>query len=139
MADDKEQLVTHGSIHHKVAEAIKGCGPKVEEVLVNTLVDSEVNKRIQIAQTGLKALGALKADVKKLDRPDTVTHTVGGDSQAVYSDKLFKEIKQKREQLEKLERAFEKALNENTGEAYGELDKLSKNSGGGKGEAPAEA
>lgn len=135
---DENKLVTHSSIHHKVAEAIKGSGSTVEEALIEALTQSEINKRIQIAQTGLKAISALKTDLNKISRPDLKTY-VEGVEHAAYSEARHKETKQIKEKLEKLENAFEKALNESTGEAYAKLDELSKNSGGGKGQAAAEA
>lgn len=136
---DEHKLVTHGSIHHKVAEAVKNSGSFVEETLIESLAQAEINKRVQIAQTGLKAIGSLKAEINKLNRPDSKTFDAAGNVTEMFSEKQFKDLKQKKEQLTRLEKAFEAALNESTGEAYGELDKLSKNSGGGKSEGTTEA
>lgn len=133
------KLVTHGSIHEAVANKIKGIGPAVEDALVDGLVQHELNRRVQIAQTGLKTISSLKADIAKINRGDIRTYDRDGNEELKYSEERHKKLKQSKEQLEKLENAFNKALNENSGEAYGKLEELSKNSGGGKPQATAES
>lgn len=118
------------SVHIKVAEGIKGCGTKVEDIIVNTLVDVEVNRRVSLIQIGMTKLNTLKNDLKKTDKPDNTSHVPDGQGgftiQSSYTDKLFNELKAKREGIVKLETTLNSALGTNSADAYGNLEKLVK-------------
>ena len=91
-------------ITEAVATSIKECAPKVEERIINALVEREVNRR---SEAVVRVMDQISRDNGKLLRfkPDLVTFNVDGTKATeAYS-------KEKLEERNKIVRAIDKASN----------------------------
>lgn len=116
------------TVQEKVAEGIKGCGSKVEQIVIDTLVGNEVTKRQDVIIKALGRLDTLKKELNKINRPDSVTY-VDGKKHESMTETRFKEIEKANETINKLQAATDKALEENTADAYAKLTELVNKSG----------
>src|SRR4051812_21878983 len=109
---------TNVTLLQAVATQIAASGPKVEEILVGTLVNAEIEKRsdlllkgLDLIKKGQSELNKIKADVKVFDAAGNATESFSADA---WKKKGEAEQKQK-----KLVDAFNLALEKNDGESYG--------------------
>ncbi len=111
------------SVQQKVADEIKNCGPKVEQIVIDTLVNKEINTRQDILLKGLGRLKTLKKEFKAIDRNDSIMY-VRGEKVESMSEARFKQIEKDGKAIKDLELAINKALEDNTTESYEKLNKL---------------
>lgn len=101
------------SLKDDVAQAIAGCGPQVYANVKETLVQEEVKSRTDLVLKALKKRAELEQEIRKV-QPDKGTagydHTGKVVKEAVYTKQQVEELKKLREQLNKVERAIDKAL-----------------------------
>jgi hypothetical protein len=116
----------------QVAEDIKTMNPDVETELVNALVDREKVKRVDALVICYDKWQKLRGEIRKAERPDQVaTDKEGKVVSETFSKKAFEALKTLREKAEKIERAVEKALKGDCGDAYNIAQ--DKSGGGDKG------
>ena len=112
------------SIQTKVAEEIKGSGPKVEQYVIDALASQEISKRKDAIIAGLSKLKTMQGELKKLDKADVKTHVPeAGGYKAVeaYSDELLKQVNEAKQKLKKFEDTLNEALEKHDGESYSKL------------------
>lgn len=131
--EEKEDIggTRYTTVQEKVAEKISQCGDHVQHTIIDALATIEINKRVTIAQAAHKAIGSARSELNKIGRPELKTFDRDGKITEVFSEQRFNDLKKKRKALGELEAAFDKALNDNTADAYDKLNQLSSNSGGG--------
>lgn len=97
-----------------VAETLAASGPDVFNAVKEHLVKEEIAKRTELVLKGLAKKDELEREAKKI-KPDPKTATYDADGKVVtpasYTEDQVKTIKANREQLNKLEKALELALN----------------------------
>lgn len=115
--------ITPQSIKEQIASRLASSGEAVANAVIQALADKELDRRKNIILDGLialdkteKAIRSTQPDQKQLD----ATGKVVGES---YSQAKFNELKKQREYLEKLNQAFDKALN---GGDFSSLEKAAK-------------
>ena len=121
----------------KVAE--KG-GEYVAKVVSDKLAEVIVNKRIDTITKAIQKQEQLDKDLKKINKND-VTHYVEGNPFESMSKQRFDDIKKLKEKTEKLTKATEAALEQNSTDAYNKLEETLKkldNAGSNKTEGSAE-
>lgn len=98
------------SVTVKVAEQIAGLSPKVEGAVVDVLVTRELTRRSEALVTVMDKLTKAEKDFKKLG-PDTVTFDENGQKLTeTFSKARTEERKKATEQIEKMTKAINKAL-----------------------------
>ncbi len=113
------------TIQEEVAKKIIGSGTTVKEIVVDTLAQIEINRRVELITKGISKQDTLKKEFDKINRDDITTYIKDVPTSAM-SDARFKEIKKAEEGLEKLTKAIDKALEDNTADAYNKLGELVK-------------
>lgn len=99
------------TIQETIAEALKGLSPRVESEVVARIADRTVDKNVDILVKCVDLLTAEEAALKKLERPDNVQFDKDGKSVSeTYSKTRWDEVKKKRERIEKIKKAINKAL-----------------------------
>lgn len=97
-----------------VAETLAQSGPVVFDKVKEHLVNEEVAKRTDLVLKGLAKKQELEGEAKKI-KPDPKTATYDAEGKVVtaasYTEEQVKTIKTNREQLNKVEKALELALN----------------------------
>lgn len=107
------------NLAQQVAEDIKSMGPDVHQEVVDWLVNREKRKRVEaIAQCYDKWL-KFQGEIKKASRPDQIqVDATGKETSSSFSKKAYEALKTLREKSEKIEKAVEKAINGDVGDAY---------------------
>ena len=113
------------TIQEEVAKKISTSGSHVKETVINTLAQIEINRRVDLITKGIAKQDTLKKEFDKINRDDITTYVKGVPTSAM-SDSRFKEIKKAEEGLEKLSKALDKALDDNTADSYNKLGELVK-------------
>ncbi|MDO8660404.1 MAG: hypothetical protein Q7K43_00805, partial [Candidatus Woesearchaeota archaeon] len=116
MADDKQvkKVEQAKELLTDVAERVKGSGTQVYEKLRDTLVDREVGERVVLLEKALVQRNQTISELRKLEKPDVETFDADGKVlSASWSKQRTEELKKKREQLQRLETAFDNALGDN--------------------------
>ena len=94
---------------------------KLQQTLVDSLVDKELHTRSELLMASFKKIGDMKKDMKKI-KPDVVFYTENGEkSVEQYSEQMNKQRKELTEKINKLEKAWGLAFNENN---FEELKKV---------------
>lgn len=99
------------------AEAVKNATGDVRARLVTTLVQRELDSRVDVLDKALTKLKDAKKEFQKL-KPDQVALSADGTKSETYSEAKWKERAKAQEELAKLEKAVESAL------VDGSFDKL---------------
>lgn len=125
------------------AEKIQSSGSRVQDTVVNALVDVEVNRRADLLTQALNKQDELERQIKKMDRPDTKLRTSSdSEVQEYMSDKRFEEVTKLKEKHNNLTKVIDTALESNTEESYKKLNevygKLANDKGGSKPEGSAQ-
>ena len=98
------------SIAEKVAEQISGLGPSVEADVIEALVERESKRRSTALVDGIDKLAKLENELKRL-KPDIVQYDEKGQIvSSTFSKARYDEMKKANEQIEKLTKAINKAL-----------------------------
>jgi UDP-N-acetylmuramoylalanine-D-glutamate ligase len=113
------------TIQEEVAKKISDSGNTVKETVISALAQLEINRRVELITKGIAKQDTLKKEFDKINRDDVVTYIKGVQTSAM-SDARFKEIKKAEEGLEKLSKALDKALDDNTTDSYNKLGELIK-------------
>ena len=98
------------SINSKVAERIKACAPEVEVRLVDTLVEKEVSRRVELIGQGLAKLDQMTREGYKLNKGNCTYNKDGSVASETFTKEQLETIKKHGEKKDKLQRAVEKAL-----------------------------
>ena len=113
------------TIQEKVAEKISTSGTLVVDTVINALAQIEIDRRVDIITKAIGKQDSLKKEFDKINRDDLNTY-VDRKPVTAMSDARFKEIKKAEETIEKVNKALDKALNENTTESYNKLSEAIK-------------
>ena len=101
-------------LKNAVAETLAASGPVVFDKVKEHLVNEEIAKRTELVLKGLAKKQELEGEAKKI-KPDPKTTGFDADGKvvvpAVFTEEQVKTIKSNREQLAKVEKALELALN----------------------------
>jgi len=122
------------TIQEVVAEKISACGQTVIDTVVEKLAEVEISKRVEIITKAISSQDQLRNNLKRIDRNDIITY-VGGEQVESMSKARYDEIKKAKEVVEKLTKAIDAALTENTTDTYNKLNDLLKNAGNNKAES----
>lgn len=122
------------TIQEKVAEKIQNCGEFVTNTVVDKLADVEIARRVDLVTKAIQRLDTLEKELKKIDKNDITTYQDGKEIQTM-SKARFDEIKKTKEKIEKLTKAIEVSLTENTADSYTKL----KNATGDQKESATES
>lgn len=98
------------SVQEKIAEQIAALSPRVEDQVVEAMVERELKKRSDAIVQGMDMLSKLEADLRKL-KPDQETY--GPDNKliaATYSKAKMNERKKLEERTAKAKRVLGKAI-----------------------------
>jgi len=120
------------TIQEAVAERITKNSENVANIVIEKLAEIEISKRVDILTKAIVKQEPLEKELKKIDKNDVTTYVEGKQVDAM-SKQRFEDIKKTKEKIEKLTKAIEFALTENTSEAYIKLDETLKkldNAGG---------
>lgn len=113
------------TIQEQVAAKISTSGESVKEIVIESLAQVEINRRVALITSGIQKQDTLEKELKKLDRDDVKTY-VGGNPVTAMSDKRFEDVKKAKEGLEKLTKAIDKALADNSADSYNKLSEILK-------------
>lgn len=115
------------SINVAVAEKIAAVGSKTAiDIVVESLVKTEVNRRADALEKGLKLHEDTYRELRKV-KPDQITYNLDGTKQSeTYSKEAVENNKKLTEKLAKIEKAVVKATDEND---WSDLYNLVKGSG----------
>ena len=113
------------TIQEEVAKKISESGNTVKTTVIDALAQVEINRRVDLITKAINKQDILKKEFDKINRDDIVTY-VDRKPVSAMSDARFKEIKKADEGLDKLSKAIDKALQENTTDSYNKLAELLK-------------
>lgn len=126
-------------IKTKVAEKLATSGPTVLNTIVDALVQSEINSRVETANKGLKALENLEKELAKINKPDNI-YWQGDTKIEAMTDSRRQSISKSKEKIANLTKALDTALETNTEESYKKLSEVVAKSGtSGGSESKSEA
>lgn len=114
--DTKQSATT--SVLAEVASILKNSAPTVKDRLVAALTERELVKRVDLLDKALVKLRDFKKEVDKI-KPQDQFDLDGNKVATFLSKQQHEDLKKAKEKVQKLEKAFEKAL------AGEEFDKLS--------------
>lgn len=119
------------TIQEVVAEKISNSGQLVKETVINKLAEVEVSNRVALITKAIEKQDALEIGLKKINKCDVVTY-VGDNQTEVMSKARFEQIKKEKEKIERVTKAIDFALTQNTTDSYNKLSEtLKKIDGGG--------
>jgi hypothetical protein len=116
MSDEQKQVVPtprpHIEIKKSVAGVLDQAGPRVREAVVTTLVDTQIDRRKSAILKAVEKLEAADKELKKLESKQPQAFDLEGKAigAPTFSKEELGTIKQKREEIAKLEGALSKAL-----------------------------
>lgn len=121
----------------QVGERLTTSGDQVKETVINTLVEIEINRRVELVTKVIKTIDNFEKDLKKLSNPDDVRYQSDGITKIeCFTKERIDNRTKTTEKLEKLTNKLNQALNTNTEQSFKELqethDKFSSNSSGSK-------
>ena len=122
------------TIQEAVAEKITQSGENVANTVIEKLAEVEISKRVAAITKAVQKQEQLEKDLKKINKNDVVTYIEGTPTE-VMSKNRFEEIKKGKEKIEKLTKAIDFALTQNSFDAYNKLAETLKkldNAGGNK-------
>jgi len=122
------------TIQEAVAEKITQSGENVANTVIEKLAEVEISKRVDTITKAVQKQEQLEKDLKKINKNDVVTYIEGTPTE-VMSKNRFEEIKKGKEKIEKLTKAIDFALTQNSFDAYNKLAETLKkldNAGGNK-------
>lgn len=111
------------TIKEKVADQISKAGPRVEDIVVGKLAETEINRRATMIEQAVGRLDSLNKDLRKKDRDDQ-EHYSGGVKVTSMSKQRFEEIGKFKESISRLEKAVEDCLANNDYEQYSKLQEV---------------
>lgn len=107
----KEQIVTR----------ISGASEQVSSAVIEQLATAEIDRRTKIMADTVKLIGKMEKKQAKLEVGDVVTFSKSGEKEVKYSEPVFNEIKEVKQNIAKAYEAADVALKENTEAAYENL------------------
>ena len=140
MENQNTNTASKKTIQEVVAEKISQSGENVANIVINKLAEVEISKRVESISKAIQKQEQLEKDLKKISKNDVVTY-VDGVAIEVMSKSRFEDIKKGKEKIDKLIKAIDLALTQNTFDSYIKLeDTLKKldNAGGNKKEGSEE-
>lgn len=106
-----EQVNNSKTIREAVADQIKVISPKVGEIVIETFVKIEVEKRAEAIVKGFNKLTEYERVGYKLAKGDVITYNADGSVAAqTFTKERLEETKKNTEKVEKITRALDKAL-----------------------------
>lgn len=140
MENQNTNTASKKTIQEVVAEKISQSGENVANIVIDKLAEVEISKRVESISKAIQKQEQLEKDLKKISKNDVVTY-VDGAATEVMSKSRFEDIKKGKEKIDKLTKAIDLALTQNTFDSYIKLeDTLKKldNAGGNKKEGSEE-
>lgn len=132
---DKTEEKHSTSVHAKIAEQLSELSPKVENAVVDALVERELTKRSEAVVQCMDMLAKCEGDLRKI-KPDQVSYDGDGkEVSSTFSKNKFEEKKKLLERIEKLKNAITKAIEKGD---FSDVYNL-KNSGASGGSSKPEA
>lgn len=98
------------TVQIKVAESIANLGPKVEDKVVDAIVDRELKKRSEAMVITVDKLEKLEADLKKVKPDQNSFDEDGKPMSSSWSKKALEEKNKLTQKIEKFNKAITKAL-----------------------------
>ena len=129
------------TIQEAVAEKITQRGENVANTVIEKLAEVEISKRVDDITKAVQKQEQLEKDLKKINKNDVVTYIEGTPAE-VMSKNRFEEIKKGKEKIDKLTKAIDFALTQNSFDAYNKLAETLKkpdNVGGNKTEGSGDS
>ena len=113
------------TIHEQVAEKLSGISPAVSERVVDTLVEKEVNRRVEMITQGLAKLSDMEREMRKLNKPDVETFNHDGSPANVgFTKQKLDDISKQQQKMDKLTKALDNAIDKGD---FGDLNNLVQN------------
>lgn len=131
--------MTIGSITTAVAETIAGAAPALREGLIKTIAEVEIKKRADMLVTAMAKYGEWSREASKVRADNVVYNADGSKASEGWSKKQLEAKKKADEQLGRLVKAIETALEANTAEAYAKLGQIVSQKSGTSGAADVDA
>jgi len=118
------------TIQEAVAEKIAFSNETIANTVIDKLADIEISRRVEILTRAIQKQEPLNKEFKKIDGKEDVTTYVGGVEVKAMSKERYEAIQKAKENIEKLQKAIDVALTENTADSYNKLDETLKKLGG---------
>jgi len=118
------------TIQEAVAEKIANSNETVANTVIDKLAEIEISRRVEILTRAIQKQEPLNKEFKKIEGKDDITTYVGGAEVKAMSKERYEAIQKAKENVEKLQKAIDVALTENTADSYNKLDEILKKLGG---------
>jgi len=110
-----------GRIHSTAKAEISASAGKIQEAIVNKMVDLETTRRIDMAYTAVKRVEDLQKQFDSINRPDNTLWDASGAEMKTFTKARRDQIAKDGKVLNELKSALEKALTENSLDSYEKL------------------
>lgn len=111
------------TIKEAVAERLSTIGPQVKETIIQSLVHEETQKRVEATQKALSQIQVLEKEIESTKPDQKMYNAEGNLVHEGFSQGKYQELTKKKEQLAKLTKAVEQALEGSDFKALLELTK----------------
>lgn len=111
---DSPKIELRQTLRQEVKDALAQSAPFVREAIVKQMIQTEVEKRIDLAAKAVAQIDALDGEINKYKKPDVVNKGLDGEilSQS-WKPETIEANKKAKEKRQKLVAAFEKAMTDN--------------------------
>lgn len=114
MSNENVNVGANSVIRTAVAQKLEEVGGQsVRDAVISKLVNDEIESRTAAVLDGMNRLSKLKSEQKKIKPDQKSLDSEGKVVAETYSAGKFDELKKNREQVEKLEKALQLALEQN--------------------------
>ena len=108
-------------IKEKIVSKIAGASEEVSSAVISQLATAEIDRRTKIMADTIKLIGKMEQKQAELEVGDVVTFSKWGEKEVKYSEPVFNEIKEVKQNIAKAFEAADMALKENTEASYENL------------------
>lgn len=108
-------------IKEKIVSKIAGASEEVSSAVISQLATAEIDRRTKIMADTIKLIGKMEQKQAELEVGDVVTFSKSGEKEVKYSEPVFNEIKEVKQNIAKAFEAADMALKENTEASYENL------------------
>lgn len=117
------------SFKETVASRLAESAPTIADRIVDKMKNDEIDRRVEIGLRAVQHKDKLEKEFAKM-RPDQKAVTLDSEGKhsilESFSEAKFKERTKAQETITKFEKAFDKAFDENSTQAWNDLDQLMK-------------
>jgi phenylalanyl-tRNA synthetase beta subunit len=118
---EEKELPPAVTLLSEIAKNVKAADAEVREKVVQSRINKEINSRVEALDKALGLRASMQNNIRKLERPDVKTfNTDGSVASASLSATQYKELKQAKEKIGKVDKAIKLAL----GGDYSKLNEL---------------